>query len=377
MSKEKSIVFINQNSGYLMIDIIRAHENLYDSRSLITGRLIERGTALDDSVKLVKIIPYNRSSWRRIYTWVVGFIQILFFVKTKFRKADLYIISNPPLATLLPLFCRNRFFLLIFDVYPDALVEYRVFKANSLPIRWWRRANEKIFARAERIFTLSNGMKRLLSRYVPDDKIVVSPVWTDNSFLKPIPKENNPFILNHSLQDGFLVVYSGNLGLTHELEVLVECSKLVKNPRVTFVIIGEGDKRRLLEEQVGKLGLRNWKFFPWQPASMLPYSLAAADLGVVSLAKEASLLSVPSKTYNLMSVGVPLLCIASAESELAELVGKYELGQCFEAGDAARMAGYIERLASDRYYYDQFCKRALAASRDFGVENATKLVARS
>src|SRR5436189_4264808 len=125
MAGKESIVFINQNAGYLMIDIIHAHTQ-YQQRAIITGKLVSRNKSLDDAVVVEKIITYNRSSAiKRLFTWFWGFVQILWLVKTKYRKSDLFIITNPPFAVFIPLFCNNKFSVLIYDIYPDALVAYK------------------------------------------------------------------------------------------------------------------------------------------------------------------------------------------------------------------------------------------------------------
>jgi glycosyltransferase involved in cell wall biosynthesis len=377
MSTGNTIVFINQNSGYLMIDIVNAHKQKYKNRVFLTGKILERNTSLDPDVKVDKIIAYNRtSSFKRIFTWIFGFLQILILVKTKYRNAELYIVSNPPLATLLPLFCKNKFYLLLFDVYPDVLVEYKILNEDSFFIRKWKQANKRIYCKAKKIFTISNGMKILIKQYVKEESIRVASVWTDNNFLTPIPKKENSFIVKHGWEDKFLVIYSGNMGHTHDLKVLVEVASKIRNNNIVFVIIGEGQKKKLLKELIADYQLKNCFLLPWQDISVFPYSLSAADLGVVSLGKEASLLSVPSKTYNLMSVGAPLLCIASQQSELANLIDHYQFGKCFDASEVKAIVAFVENLARNNKLHHAFKERALAASREFGPDNALKFLAR-
>lgn len=374
MAEEKEIVFINQNAGYLMIDIIHAHAQ-YNKRCFITGHLTQRDIKLDESVKIEKIITYNRSSGiKRLFTWGWAFIQIGWLVKTRHRKADLFIVTNPPFSVLLPLLCNNKFSLLVYDVYPDALVTYNFLGNQSFITRLWRKANRRIFVKAEKIFTISNGMKKVLSQYVPEEKIKIVPVWTHNDFLKPVPKADNVFINKQNLQGKFLVVYSGNLGHSHDLEVLVEIAAKIKDDSIHFVIIGEGDKKQLLKTLIEKYQLNNCTLLPWQDVGMLPYSLSAADLAVVSLGKEASTLSVPSKTFNLLSTGAALLCIANTDSELATLVNQYQLGKCFDASEIDRMIEFIYTLKSDKNYQLGLQQNALKASKNFGRENAFKFV---
>ena len=372
MAEKDAIVFINQNAGYLMIDIIHAHAD-YQRRVIIAGKLIERNAQLDKGVKIEKIITYNRSSsFKRLLTWSWGFIQILWLVKLRYRKAELFIVTNPPFASFIPLFVPNRFSLLVYDVYPDALIAYKMIDPDSLISRFWKGSNKRIFKRAENIFIISDGMKKVLCQYIDPDKIKVIPVWTDNSFLKPVPKAGNKFIQKFGLQDKFLVMYSGNLGHSHQVEVLLEIAAAIKDKDIYFVIIGEGDKQKLIRSLIEKESLVNCILLPLQEVEMLPYSLAAADIGVVTLGIEASSLSIPSKTFNLMSVGVPIMGIADSASELSNLINNLQIGKCFAQTDIDQMIAFIEFVKSNEDYRNSLQNNSLQASKQFGSENALR-----
>ena len=369
------IVFVNQSSGYLMIDIINAHKASYDERVLISGFLNPRNNPLDEGVTVKKIVEYNRSSsLKRAWTWAWGFIKALWLIKTKYRKAHLFLVSNPPFSTLIPLFCNNTFSLLIYDVYPDALVEYKIIKEDSRVIKWWKKKNKKLYPKASKIFTLSNGMKNLLSQYVHKEKIDVVPVWTDNSFLKPVPKVENPFATKQGLQDKFVVMYSGNLGKTHNVEVLVKLAKELKKENIFFMIIGGGEKYTLIEKMIKESSLQNIRLLPWQPTEMLPYTISSADIGIVSLGKEASLLSVPSKTFNLMSVGVPILAFADQSSELAQLIKHHNIGTTCAEDDISKMKDFLLSTMKAPHVMNELKKNTLDASIHFGPENALKFI---
>lgn len=371
--KYPSILFINQSSGYLMIDIIEAFQEIAEQRALAAGLINPRNKQLDNTVKVESIITYDRSStFRRITTWLIGFLQTWWLVLTRYRKAHLFIVSNPPLAPLLPLFCGNSFSLLIYDVYPDALEEYKVLSSSNPFIRLWKRWNKRIFPRAHSIFTLNKGMKSLLSQYVPEDRIEVVPVWTDNSFLQPIPKEQNVFRKEQGLQDCFLITYSGNLGKSHELNVLVDLAEKLQADNVFVLIIGGGDQYKSLKTKIEVSGLLNIRILPWQPTEKLPQTLSAADLGVVSLGKEASALSMPSKTFNLLSVGCPILAIAEHDATLSKFIDRHQVGQHFKAESLQEMVAFVRALTQHTRKHDQLCQNALQASLDYGPENAVK-----
>lgn len=362
----KSIAILNQDSGYLMIDLANAfHEAGYQVH-LITGKLKPRNTLLNDEVVRFKVRPYNRSSSiNRILTWFVATWQMFWICKFKLKGAHLLIVSNPPLAPLLPLVLKNNFDLLIYDIYPDALHEMKVLGSKNLIVHIWEKLNVKVFRKADRILTLTEGMKSVLTKYAGEKEIEVVPIWTDNQFLKPIPKNENSFINKYNLQDNFVVMYSGNLGKSHDVDMIPEIASKINNPKVIFIIIGDGDQKKGLEEKISKLKLTNLMMLPFQPASDLPFTLSAADIAIVTLGKNASNLSVPSKTYNLMSVGAVILSIAETDSELASLTKQFAFGETFRRDQLNEIINFINNTAADLELQTAFKTNSLKASAHF------------
>jgi len=357
-----------------MVDLANALIERNAEVELIAGRLVVRGTPLSSKAKFRRITRYKRNSdFLRLLTWCVGFLQILFIVKTKHKNGHLLIVSNPPLATLLPLFCRNSFTFFIFDVYPDALRQMNIVSRQSVLYKIWEKANRKTFQRAVHIFTLTDTMAELLNHYCPPREIKIISAWSDNEFFRSIPKANNPFIIEHKLQNKFIVLYSGNLGATHDTIVIPHIALEVKSHKVLFLIIGEGDQKKHLVEEIKKLLITNLIMLPYQPVDMIPYSFASADIAIVSLSSKASSLSIPSKTFNFMSAGLPLLCIAGEESELNNIVNKYKNGKCFSHKKVAEMAAFIDEVAENEDLLSAYSRNSLEASADFTSRNANTI----
>jgi glycosyltransferase involved in cell wall biosynthesis len=356
-----------------MIDIINAHKQKYAEAVLITGKLFkEENTELDSYASLDKIVRYNKSSsFQRIYTWLTATIQILFKILFKYRKEELFIVSNPPFATLLPLFFKNKFSLLIFDIYPDILISHKMLKENSFIAIRWKKANKKVYNKATTIFTISEGMADNLSKYTDRKKIKVIPNWSNTSFLKPIDKAKNPFIKANQMENKFIVLYSGNMGLTHDIETIINIAdKLREEKEILFLLIGEGEKKRKIEKMIENLGLKNCLMLPFQKTEILPFSLGSADIGIVSLDNASSLLSVPSKTYGLMAVGTTLLCIGDKASELGKLTEKYQLGETFDKNAVNAIASFILEVRNNKDLHSFYCNNARKASQNFTPKNA-------
>lgn len=374
-NRVSDIVFINQNSGYLMIDLINSFVEAGYSCILIAGRIIERGNPLDPSVKVVKIIKYNRSSvFKRLFTWIVATLQICLLVKVKYRRERLFIVSNPPFAALIPLVVRNRYSILIFDVFPDALVDSELFSENSMLVKWWKKANSKVYGAADRLFTISGSMKRVLQNYTGSKDVELIPIWADSKFLKRIKPSDNTFIKKYNLQGKFVVLYSGNIGLSSQIEALVDIASLSARENIVFIFIGDGAKLKWLEQRASETSHKNIMILPWQPAKELSYSLSTANLAVVGIDKKASRLAMPSKLLSYLSVGAPILCLANEDTELAKFVTEHDVGKVFDASQSMQISRYIEWLMDNPRECERLSNKSLFASMQFNSLNAKKFL---
>ena len=367
----KRVVLVNQSTGYLMIDIANAYAEAYDEVVLLAGSIKVTERPLNERIAVKRITAYNRnSSLKRLFTWGWASLQIFNRLLFKYRKYEVVYVTNPPMAYLSALCLKNPFSLIVYDTYPDALKNVGIGEGNILYKRW-EKWNRKLFARARKIVTLSDGMADCLAGYVDRDRITVVPNWASKSTFGPVPKPENPFVRQYGLENKFVVMYSGNIGYTHNVEVLVEAARrLSEDDRIHFLLIGDGKKRPELESMSRSYGLKNCTFLDWQPAEMLQYSLSGADLGVITLNDETARVSVPSKTYNLLAVGAPLLCIAPEESELASMVDRYGNGACFRPEQIDGIVDFIRELASDKSRRDTMAEHSLTASKRFTFSNA-------
>lgn len=366
----KKIAIINQDSGYLMIDLANAFVERGFDVLLITGRLATRSTPLNEKVQLYRIKEYNReTTLSRLWSWLRAFIQIWWIIASKHRNAHLWIVSNPPLNSFLPFSLPNNYSFWIFDIYPDILWNEGFIKKNNPLSKLWILANKVVFRKAKHVFTLTQEMKDVLSFYTSANKINILPIWTDNVVLKPIPKSENPFIEKHGLKDKFIVLYSGNLGLSHHLEVIPQIASLIHNPDILFLIIGHGKAWNVLESMIKDKNLVNCLMLPRVPSEELPFSLASADLALVSTGSGAANLSIPSKTFNYMSVGAPLLSLSPKNSALSNLVTNHKIGKNFNHDDLTGIAGFIEKMYLKEADYLEYSTNSLQLSYSFSFNS--------
>ena len=375
---KKKIVLINQVTGYLFIDIANEFALKYHDVVLLTGGVYPMGQQLDPKIKIVKIKKYNKkSTFSRMFSWIIAFVQIVSFVKLKYRKHELFISSNPPLATLLPIFCKNRASLLIYDIYPDGLVAGNFLNQNNLIIRIWSSLNMSAYRRVKQIITLTNGMANLIAQYVDPSKIAVIPAWSNSNF-NSIEKvmAKNQFIEKYNLQKKFLVVYSGNLGKEYELEALIHLSKqMTYNSNIKFLIVGDGWQKENLNSLILELGLSNCQLLPRQSSELFTDMMKAMNLGVVSLGKAVSKIAIPSKTYNILANSKPLICIGHKDSDLAIMIANNKIGITFQSDEIVAMSQFIDSLSkNEKNSYYGYCNRAKKTSLLYTSLNAKLIV---
>lgn len=375
----KRILLVNQSSGYLMVDIVNAFVNSgkYDKVELFAGEIHIRPSVPDKSVHVIKTVKYNKNNTlKRLLSWTGAFLHLLFVVWFRGRNCELFLVSNPPLTTFIPLFTRKKYSILIYDLYPDSLFSQDFVKCDSFVARWWSKKNRKVFAKAENVFTISDDMKRTVAQYVDESKIKVVYNWAHNEHLTPVEKADNTFLKQLHLEDKFIVLYSGNMGMTHDIDVLVDVANALKeNKKIHFLFIGEGAKKAIIEQKVAEYQLKNCSVLPFQPLEVLPYSMGAADIAVVTTDANQTGLSVPSKTYSYLSVGAVLLCLADKDSELGRMVVENNVGECFSRDEVKEMTVFVQEMASNYEKLKQYKNNSRALSMDYTPDNAKQYVA--
>lgn len=371
----RKIVFINQATGYLTIDVINAFASSGDfSRvELIAGSIRVQDIPLHASVKQTKIIKYNRGSPPlKLLSWLIATIQIAFLLKFKYRKFEVFYVTVPPFAYLLSRTFKHKFSILVYDVYPDVLQIYGR-KQGGIIYDTWAKWNKVILGRAHRIYTLGEGMSVLLEQYVDPDRIIIIPNWTGLTEARIIPKDENHFLIRKEIRDKFIVMYSGNIGVTHNVEGLLDiASELLINPEILFLIIGRGERFKYILNQITERGLSNCMCLPFQPDELLLYTLSASDLGVVLLDEKVANVSIPSKLFNLQACGSPILGIGDESSELARHLEQYQNGSCFSPGRKQDIVSFILEVYNDQNKLMKLKQNSIHAAKDFSIENASR-----
>lgn len=312
-----------------------------------------------DAIKVVRIkLPaVNKKSKISRIKYILSYFVLANIALLKEKKVDIiFTISQPPIlggliGSIGKFFKRSKHIYSIHDFNPEqaAAVDYT--------------SNQFIFAAAKTIDTMncryadhillvgSDMAETLKERFehknVPAYNVISN--WTDETEILPLDKEDEAvaaFLEENGIQDKFIVMYSGNLGLYYDLENIVKISKnFEQNEDIIFLFIGEGAVKQQMQKYVEKEKLKNVMFLPYQPKEFIRYSLNAADLHLVVNQKGIKGVSVPSKIYGVMAAGKPVLGVIERGSEIDRLISESGNGMVVEPQD------YEEIIASISSFY--------------------------
>ncbi|MEH2197179.1 glycosyltransferase family 4 protein [Nostoc sp.] len=296
------------------------------------GRI--RGKAVNGVLYTLRAVLYMLRAWRRsnvlLVTTAPPFLPIIGYLA--------YLVFRLPYVCIL------------YDLYPDIAIALGVVSKDNWLARLWRAINKQIWLNAKGIVVLSPAMKQQVLANCPQvaDKISVIHSWANPELIVPIAKQENWFALKHNLVNKFTVLYSGNMGRCHDMATMLQAAQLLLDDPVHFVCIGGGAKKDELIQEVNQLGLLNFTFLPYQDKQVLPYSLTACDLSLVSVDASTESLVVPSKLYSALASGRPIAVICSQYSYLRQLIAEANCGSTFDNGDSHALAQFIRLLSRDR-----------------------------
>lgn len=370
----KKILIVNQNAGYLTIDVANAFCKEYDQVVLFCGRLRVYERSLDDKVKVVKTVPYIRKSvLARIFTWGLCTLHLLFLMVIKFRSYHILYYTNPPISYFVSLFTKHVFAIVVFDVYPETLKLIGI-KESNLIYKVYKKINRKVFASAVTIITLSEGMATILQNYVKGEKIKVVPLWAAFNNIQRNEKVSNPLEVRFDLKNKFIILYAGTMGIANNLEMLLHAAREFNKTDILFLFAGDGEQKKKFMELAHSLDLSNVIFLPRQNPGDTHHLFNTAKLAVVALEPQASLTAVPSKTFNYLVYGLPILAICDTQSELARLIQKHRIGFSVSGEDVSTLINIIQSVHNDPDLLKTLSDNCITTAKIYNFNQANEYV---
>ncbi len=241
-------------------------------------------------------------------------------------KPDIILSTSPSLPACLPVAATKAFYncpvvLSLQDILPEAAVQTGLI-SNHLAIKIFEKLEKFAYASATKIAVITPSFaKNLISKGVPNSKLACISNWVDVDFVKPLPKENNPFRRAHGLEDKFVVLYSGNIARTQGVRTIIRTAQQMgHNPIIQFVIVGESQQLSELSTLCDDLNVTNVLLLPFVSEAEFPEMLAAADVSLIMQKKNVVGFNMPSKTQKIMASGRAIIASVPRQGSAAEAV---------------------------------------------------------
>lgn len=269
---------------------------------------------------------------------------------------------------------RTKLVLWTMDLYPEIAVAFGAIARDGLPHRILRRIARRVYGAADGVISLGETMSDLLVKAgVPPERITTVHNWVPGETV-----EYHEPLAN----DVVTLLYSGNLGLGHELETAVRAlASLSDRSKLRVRFVGYGKLRARLQAMVRDVNLTCVEFAPPCSLGALSASLATGEIHLVSQRPGTRGLLVPSKIYGILAAGRAVLYIGPDDTEVAGIVRHAEVGRVVPPGDVEAAAMAIRELLADgegrrrmgdnaRRYYETHFGRTRSVERILDVMEA-------
>ena len=291
---------------------------------------------------------------RYVFCWIK---QFYYGLNTKDIDC-IYLASTPPIQGLLGAYLK-KFKGIDLESYKPAR---KIFDGYNFT-----------YKHADKIIVISDDFKRnIMAKGVPEDKIVVVYNWVDQNAVVNVDRSENKLIAKYGIDPSkFYIEYSGNIGLTQNMDMLLDVMKELKDshPEIGLILVGEGAYKKQVEEIVRRDSLSNVVMLPFQPYEDISHVFSLGDVGLIISKPGVGSNSVPSKTWSIMSASRPVLANFD-ENEIKSILSDNSCGIFTKAGDKDAFKNAIIKLYENR----DLCKVYGQNGRKFVMQNLTREV---
>jgi glycosyltransferase involved in cell wall biosynthesis len=287
----------------------------------------------------------------RFLGFVILTIDLSWKTFVKSRQSDIvFTVTNPaPLIVALAIIRKLRRFqlvLLVHDVFPENVVGAGVITRNNFLYRLLKSIFDWAYQSADQLITIGRDMSEVIRLKTANEssKITMIENWSHNPLISQIARDQS-MIITMGLLNHIVIQYSGNIGRAQGLLEFIDLALKSKNKLNKFVFRGSGALLPLLKNKIQ--GHNKFIMGGSYSRSDQAEFLGACDVALVVLAPDMYGLGVPSKAYNILAAGKPILFLGPKNSEIYRLINFYKVGWAFDWGETDRLIDLIDGWSID------------------------------
>ena len=304
-----------------------------------------------DGIRVIRVWSYmspNTGFVKRVFDFMsYAFMAFLLGV---FQKCDLIIGTTPQFFTAISASClafikRRPWVMEVRDLWPESIVAVGAMKRQDLTFKFLRKIEIKLYHSANLIIVVTDQFKKYISSLnVVSSKIFIIKNGVIHSNFIPSNK-NNQLLEKHGLTGKFIVSYIGTHGMAHALDFILNCANTIKDPKIHFILQGDGSEKQHLMEIAAQLNLKNITFLPFVSKSEISKYINLSDVALVNLKRSETFKTViPSKIFENVALYKPILL--GVEGEAKDLIEHYKVGVCYIPESQSSFIEALEEIKS-------------------------------
>jgi glycosyltransferase involved in cell wall biosynthesis len=316
------------------------------------------GADLSGRVRINHIyqFSFNRKNLitRTIAQLIMSF-QFFLFLLPKVEKHDMVVsFTHPSFVIFVCIWLKKmkniKVAIINYDLFPEILVGTGTSKSN-----WFYRLILKMYDKAynnvDIIISLGKEMTEILKEKVHNNfsKIYTIPNWADVENIYFQAKETNDIILKYGLESKIVFSYAGTIGRCQGIDNLLDLiDNIDYNNSIHFLFFGKGVAINSFKKQI--LKNRNQKLITYAGFIVTEDRknlINACDIAIISLLDGMTGLNFPSKTYNILASGHPILFVGKEDSELAKMICTFDIGWVCALSDSTRFQKIINEILNN------------------------------
>ena len=271
----------------------------------------------------------------------LGFALSAYRAGVRLDKPDVVIATSPPVFAGLAgwRIARARGAKFVYDVrdiWPDVAVEMGSFSRGSIYYKVFKTITDRLLRGADLVTTVSPGKVKSLRAKLPAehrDKVILAENGLDENFVLPEPDAS--VAEKYGLRERFTCVYIGNIGLAQGLEHFIRLAETADPEKYSFLLFGDGAERSRLEKMAQDKGLTHVRFCGLIDSKTVYSVLSYASMAYIPLVNAGLKDSIPTKTYEAMGAGCPILMVA--EGDAPALLAETGFGLSLSPSDTERL----------------------------------------
>lgn len=269
---------------------------------------------------------------------------------TQIKRNDEVLIVTNPIFLLIPIaflkiLIKFKLNILVHDVFPDNLTPAKIITRESFKFRVLNMIFNWAYKKADNLIVLGEDMGEIMMSKLNIDKnkIKVIPNWYDKKVFS-LPNFSHSEYYNIDLEDKIVIGFAGNIGRLQAIPQFIECFIEAANESLVLTIIGDGAMKNAIEKQIADKKIKNIILVGSKSREEQNKFLNACDIGLITLSSGMKGLGVPSKVYNIMAVGKPILYIGDKKSEIDLYIKKYNNGWSFNWEKSDLLVSFLKKM---------------------------------